>query len=165
METKVSKADIFKSIMGSYPTGVTIITTTDAKGVPAGLTANSFVSVSIEPLLVLFCVDARAGSLPAFRESGKFAVHILADDQQDVCWRFANREPNKFNDVEWKMSERGLPVLPGPAGLMECKTVQVVEAGDHTIFIGEVEHIEKNEKEPMLYFRRKVGSIPAGWSE
>ncbi|WP_232698480.1 flavin reductase family protein [Brevibacillus daliensis] len=165
METHISHTDTFKAIMGSYPTGVTIITTTDLEGNPAGLTANSFTSVSISPLLVLFCVDEKAGSLSAFRESGRFAVHVLAEDQQEICWRFASREPNKFNDVKWSLSERKLPVLPDCAGLMECKTVNVVEAGDHTIFIGEVEHIEKTDNEPLLYFRRKVGSIPANWNE
>lgn len=164
MQTHVNKnVDTFKAIMGSYPTGVTIITTEDAEGNPAGLTANSFVSVSIDPLLVLFCVDAKAGSLHAFKKAGRFAVHILAEDQNEVCWRFASREPNKFDDVEWSWSKRRLPVLPESLGLMECKTAQVVEAGDHTIFIGEVVHIEKTDKEPLLYFRRKVGSIPNSW--
>lgn len=166
MQTDVnSNADIFKAIMGSYPTGVTIITTEDVEGKPAGLTANSLVSVSIEPLLVLFCVDARAGSLNAFRQAGRFAVHILAEDQNEVCWRFSSREPNKFDDVEWSWSERRLPILPQSLGLMECQTVQTVEAGDHTIFIGEVVHIEKTDKNPLLYFRRKVGSIPPSWFE
>ncbi|MGE5701427.1 MAG: flavin reductase family protein [Clostridia bacterium] len=160
-----SNTDIFKAIMASYPTGVTIITTEDEQGNPAGLTANSFVAVSVDPLLVLFCVDGKASSLSALKKSGTFAVHILAEDQNEVCWRFASREPNKFDDVEWSWSKRRLPILPRSMGLMECRTVNVVEAGDHAIFIGEVEHIEKTDAEPLLYFRRKVGSIPASWFE
>ncbi|MGO0060815.1 flavin reductase family protein [Brevibacillus fluminis] len=164
MQTLVNtNVDTFKAIMGSYPTGVTIITTEDAEGNPVGLTTNSFVSVSINHLLVLFCADSKAGSLPAFKQAGKFAIHILAEDQNEVCWRFASREPNKFDDVEWSWSIGRLPVLPEPLGLMECRTVQVVEAGDHTIFIGEVMHIEKADKGPLLYFKRKVGSIPDRW--
>ncbi|MCP8971070.1 flavin reductase family protein [Ectobacillus ponti] len=153
----------FKQIMGSYPTGVTVVTTTGADGTPAGLTVNSFASVSLDPLLVLWCLDNRSSALAAFSESDVFAVHVLAAEQQDVCWAFAGKEPDRFGKVEWAQSEHGLPVISGSLGVLQCRKVQQMEAGDHQIFLGEVIAIEKEEKEPMLYFRRHVGKIPEHW--
>jgi flavin reductase (DIM6/NTAB) family NADH-FMN oxidoreductase RutF len=154
----------FKQIMGSYPTGVTILTTTDTEGNPSGLTVNSFASVSLDPLLVLWCIDRKASSLEAFRQSANFAVHVLADDQKDLCWAFAGKEPDRFSTANWNMSENYLPILSGSFGVLECKKVQEIEAGDHVILIGQVINIQHQDKEPMLYFRRNIGSIPADFA-
>lgn len=155
--------DLFKQIMGSYPTGVTIVTTTDHEGKPFGLTVNSFASVSLDPLLVLWCIDRKSTSLEAFQQSKGFAVHVLSEDQKELCWAFAGKDPDRFSTVTWSISDNNLPILSGSLGVLECKTVQQIEAGDHIIFIGEILHIEKEDKEPMLYFRRKVGMIPTDW--
>src|SRR4051794_29706541 len=121
MSTKIDIKNTFKDIMGSYPTGVTVVTTTTQEGINVGLTVNSFASVSLEPTLVLFCVDYRAGSLDAFKEAKKFAIHVLSEDQKDVCFKFAGSDSNKFSNVNWKLSELGVPVIEGAAGIMECK--------------------------------------------
>ncbi len=154
---------LFKQIMGSYPTGVTIVTTTDSQANPWGLTVNSFASVSLDPLLVLWCIDRRASSLEAFKKSAHYAVHVLAADQKDLCWAFAGKEPDRFSKANWSLSENQLPILSDSLGVFECKKVQEVDAGDHVILIGEVIGIQKQDKEPMLYFRRNVGAIPADW--
>jgi flavin reductase (DIM6/NTAB) family NADH-FMN oxidoreductase RutF len=154
---------VFKQIMGSYPTGVTVITTTDSEGTPCGLTVNSFASVSLDPLLVLWCLDKRSGSLETFQQSEGFAVHILAADQSELCWAFAGKDPDRFSKADWSLSKNNLPVISNSLGVMECKKVQTVDAGDHLIFIGQIIDIDKQDKEPMLYFRRNVGLIPAGW--
>jgi flavin reductase (DIM6/NTAB) family NADH-FMN oxidoreductase RutF len=154
---------LFKQIMGSYPTGVTIVTATDAEGNPGGLTVNSFASVSLDPLLVLWCIDRRSTSLEIFQKSKGFAVHVLGSDQAELCWAFAGKDPDRFSKATWAMSKNNLPVISDSLGVLECKTVQQIDAGDHVIFIGEVKNIDKQEKEPMLYFRRNVGMIPAGW--
>lgn len=153
----------FKEIMGSYPTGVTILTTTDAEGIPCGLTVNSFASVSLDPNLVLWCIDRRSASLEAFQMAEGFAVHVLAADQEEVCWAFAGKDPDRFSKANWTLSKNNLPVISGSLGVMECKTVQQIDAGDHVILIGEIIDIDKQDKEPMLYFRRNVGKISASW--
>ena len=150
---------IFKEVLGNYPTGVTIVTTVDAEGTPVGLTVNSLASVSLDPLLVLWSIDHKVSSIKAFTEGGKFAIHILAGEQQELCKTFASKV-DRFASCDWKLSENNLPVIDGVFAVLECKTFQTVEAGDHTILIGEVINIEKFEKNPMLYHRREFGPIP-----
>src|SRR5690554_778454 len=157
-----ARINAFKKVMNNYPTGVTIVTTMDRQvNSPVGLTISSFASVSIDPLMVLWCIDHRASSLEAFKKADGFAVHILASNQKEACWAFAGKEPDRFSKVEWGLSERNLPILSHCSSVLECKTVQQVVAGDHTIFIGEVLEINQSDNEPMLYFRQKVGSPPS----
>ncbi|WP_227937702.1 flavin reductase family protein [Alkalihalobacillus deserti] len=147
--------------MGNYPTGVTVVTTSDEQGVPVGLTVNSFASVSLDPLLVLWSIDHKVSSLDIFKNAGKFAVHVLAGDQQDLCKLFASKDMDRFSNCEWNSSEYGLPVVSGAFAVLQCKTFKQVEAGDHTILIGEVLDIQLDDKEAMLYHNRKFGPIPA----
>ncbi len=156
-----TNTEMFKEVMGSYPTGVTIVTSADAAGVPVGLTVNSFASVSLEPMMVLWCIDHKVSSFPVFRQSEGFAVHILAADQKELCWTFAGKSGDRFAGTGWTMSAGRRPILPGCFAVMECRKVQEVEAGDHTILIGEVEKIAREDREPMLYFRRNAGAVPA----
>lgn len=156
---------LYKEIMGSYPTGVTIVTTTDSENRPVGLTVNSFASVSLEPLLVLWCLDKRSGSIAAFKQTEKFAVNILSSEQKEACWTFASsKEKDRFAKVSWQMSDNQLPVLNDVFGAFECKKVNAIEAGDHIIFIGEVINITKNDRTPMLYYKRNIGSVPENWA-
>lgn len=167
VQSQAVSQQLFKEVMGSYPSGVTIITTVDQDGKPVGLTANSFVSVSIDPLLILWCIDKRAGSWSAFDNAEQFGVNILAANQAKACWTFASKtEPDRFGKHAWKLSSNNVPVLDGVFATFECKKSQVIDAGDHYILIGEVIHIEKQDDvEPMLYFRRKVGEVPASFLE
>ena len=163
MAENFDKVSVFKQIMGEYPTGVTIVTTIDEEDNPVGLTVNSFASVSIEPLLVLWCIDKRVSSYDAFIKAENFAVHTLSENQADACWAFAGKEPNRFSKVNWKKSDNDLPIIMESLGLLECKTVQQIDAGDHTILIGEVIKISKQDKSPLMYYSRNIGGIPANW--
>ena len=151
---------LFKEAMGSYPTGVTIVTSTDINGNPVGLTVNSFASVSLDPLMVLWSIDHKVSTLKTFTEQGKFAVHILAGDQQELCKTFASKNVDRFSTCKWDFSDHELPIIEGAFTVLECYTFKTVEAGDHTILIGEVTNIQINEKAPMLYHRRQFGPIP-----
>lgn len=158
---KEEKQAVFKQIMGNYPTGVTIVTTTTGDGTPVGLTVNSFASVSLDPLMLLWSIDHRVSSLKEFTEGGKFAVHVLAEEQKELCQTFASKHPDRFSTCDWKLSSNGLPIIDGAFGVFECITFKAIEAGDHTVLIGEVTDLQVDqEKDPMLYHRRVFGSIP-----
>ncbi|MDQ0087680.1 flavin reductase (DIM6/NTAB) family NADH-FMN oxidoreductase RutF [Paenibacillus anaericanus] len=150
----------FKQVMGNYPTGVTVVTTVDEHGVPLGLTVNSFASVSLDPLLILWSIDKRVSTYPTFIKTDKFAVHVLSGDQGDICSLFASKDVDRFKNCEWNFSEYNLPIITGATGVMQCKTFKTIEAGDHTILIGEIVDIQADNKEPLLYHKRKFGSIP-----
>ncbi|MFB3164460.1 flavin reductase family protein [Neobacillus sp. 179-J 1A1 HS] len=166
MTVKTESTQLFKEIMGSYPTGVTVITTVDSNNKPVGLTVNSFASVSLDPLLILWSIDKNAGSCDVFKKVDKFCVNILAGNQQEICWTFSSKsEQDRFSKQPWSLSKNKLPILENVFASLECKKVQFIKAGDHYILIGEVIDLNINEQEPMLYFRRKVGSVPEQWAK
>lgn len=159
--SKETNQEKFKQIMGNYPTGVTIVTTVTEDGTPVGLTVNSFASVSLDPMMLLWSIDHRVSSLKAFTEGGKFAVHVLAEEQSELCKVFASKVEDRFGQCNWKLSENGLPIIDGAFGVFECETFKAIEAGDHTVLIGEIVDLKVNpEKDPMLYHRRVFGPIP-----
>lgn len=156
----IEKETLFKEVMGNYPTGVTIVTSTSQKGEPVGLTVNSFASVSLDPMLILWSIDHGVSSLEEFKNASGFAVHILAGDQKELCKTFAGKR-DRFENADWSLSKYGFPILNDTFGVIQCNTFKQVEAGDHTILIGEVLDIQiDREKEPMMYHRRKFGPIP-----
>ncbi|MFK2825280.1 flavin reductase family protein [Bacillus sp. B190/17] len=161
---KAEQQNLFKEVMGNYPTGVTVVTGVTKDGTPVGLTVNSFASVSLDPLMVLWSIDHGVSTIKSFTEGGKFAVHVLSGNQQELCKTFATKGIDRFSQCKWEMSKSGLPIIEGAFGVLECETFQAVEAGDHTVLIGKVTdiHIHK-EKEPMLYHRRFFGPIPAAF--
>ena len=151
---------LFKEVMGNYPTGVTVVTTVDGHHIPLGLTVNSFASVSIDPLLILWSIDKSASSYQSFKKIDKFAVHILSCDQSEICNLFASKDTDRFEKCDWNLSEYNLPIIAGVSGVLQCKTAKTIDAGDHTILIGEVVDIKNENKEPLLYHKRNVGKIP-----
>lgn len=161
MET-ISQVE-FKKALGNYPTGVTVVTALDEYNKPVGLTVNSFASVSIDPLLILWSIDKKSGSFDAFTKVSKFAVNILADDQADLCGLFASKVEDRFGQCEWEKSSKHLPVFPGALSQLECEVYNKIDAGDHIIFIGEVIHITNEDKNPLLYHKRNFGAIPEGF--
>jgi len=150
----------FKTVMGNYPTGVTVVTAVDQDGTPVGLTVNSFASVSLDPTLILWSIDHKVTTLDIFKNADKFAVHTLASDQADICSLFASKGVDRFANCNWSLSEQGLPIISGAYGVLQCKAFKQIEAGDHTILIGEVIDIQNEDKEPLLYHKRKFGKIP-----
>lgn len=143
----------FRRVLGHFAAGVTIVTTVGDEGRPYGLTATAFTSVSLEPPLVLVCVDKRSDSHPHFHTSRVFAVNFLAHDHEHLSRRFAVSGGDKFTDVPIRTGVTGAPVLAEALGHLECRAVDIIEAGDHTIFIGQVEAAAAREGEPLLYFR------------
>ena len=150
----------FKKALGNYPTGVTVVTTFDKENKPIGLTVNSFASVSLDPLLILWSIDKKSKSLEDFMSTEKFAVNILASDQEKICFLFSSKEVDRFAQCEWQRSANNLPILANTASILECKNVQQIEAGDHVILIGQVTNILNADKAPLLYHQRSVGEIP-----
>ena len=131
-----------------------VVTTCDAEKRPAGLTCSSFASVSLEPPLILVCVDHKAQSFPALREHGRFAVNILSSGQEAISRRFATSKIlDKFEGVAHTISELGLPLVDGALAHLECITVSAHVEGDHTIFVGRVERMGVPGGEPLFYFK------------
>ncbi len=145
----------FKQAVGSFTTGVTVVTTWDADGVRHALTANSFTSVSLDPPLVLFCVDHRAPSLTGFRTSGHFAVNVLSAEQRDVAMQFARPAPDKFAGLSWRRGVFGAPLLDGCIAYIECTTEHRYNAGDHDIFLGRVHRVRVRDGKPLIFHRSR----------
>jgi flavin reductase (DIM6/NTAB) family NADH-FMN oxidoreductase RutF len=149
----VIAADDFRRVLGHFATGVTILTTCDSDARATGLTASAFSSVSLDPPLVLICVDHKSQSYPALKERGCFAVNILSVDQQAISRRCASSRLDKFDGVPHTISDLGLPLIEGAIAHLECTTVSTHVEGDHTIFVGRVERARVGTGEPLLYFR------------
>lgn len=140
-----------RDAFGAFMTGVTIVTTVSADGAPAGLTANSFTSVSLDPALLLVCLSGRSRTLPSIRASGGFAVNILAEGQRDLSNRFAGRSDDRFAGVDWTPGPRGGPILTGACGWFDCALHDEVAAGDHLVMIGKVEGFGLIGGKPLGY--------------
>ena len=143
----------FRRVLGQFAAGVAIVTTVGDDGKPYGLTATAFTSVSLEPPLVLVCVDKAAESHPHFHASRVFAVNFLRADHEHLSRRFAVSGGDKFKDLVVTRGVTGAPLLPDALGYLECRTVEIFEGGDHTIFLGQVEAGDARDGEPLLYFR------------
>jgi flavin reductase (DIM6/NTAB) family NADH-FMN oxidoreductase RutF len=142
-----------RRIMGHFATGVTVITTIDKDGQPYGLTANALTSVSLDPPLLLICVDKKAESYPYFEESKVFTVNILAEGQESLSRRFAVSGGDKFKGVAYRNGANGAPILEGALAYIECKLYGSFEGGDHTVYLGEIEQAETVETKPLVFFR------------
>ncbi|WP_115935463.1 flavin reductase family protein [Aestuariispira insulae] len=145
----------FRSACGQFATGVCVVTGMLDNKSPVGVTINSFSSVSLEPPLVLFCLDKNALSFDAFSIASRFAVNILAEDQQALSNNFARQSDDKFADIDYQVTEEGVPVLENCLTVMECRMYAVHDGGDHQIIVGEVSRIRKQREDarPLLYFR------------
>jgi flavin reductase (DIM6/NTAB) family NADH-FMN oxidoreductase RutF len=149
----------FRRVMSRFATGVAVVTTLDAAAAPVGLTINSFSSVSLDPPLVLWSIDLRASSLEAFRNSGSFAINILPRSAEALCRRFAERLPDRFAGMPYASGRRGQPLLPGMLGQVCCRTWSRYPAGDHEIFVGEVEEIVAGDGDPLVFYRGRFTSL------
>jgi flavin reductase (DIM6/NTAB) family NADH-FMN oxidoreductase RutF len=141
----------FRRGLSQFASGVTVVTTLDAGGNPQGLTASSFCSVSLDPPLVLVCVDNRLVARAAIAESGSFAVSVLAEAQESMSRRFAGGGPDKFTGPGLAPGTNGAPLVSGALAHLECRLVASHPAGDHTIFVGEVLRLEATPGRPLLY--------------
>src|SRR5262245_59416676 len=151
----------FRTALRSFAAGVTVVTTRDREGRPSGLTASAFTSVSLVPPLVLVCVDHIATAHPDFRTHGWFAVNVLRREQEALSRRFAESGGDKFRGVACHEGATGLPLLDGALATLECRLVEAHEAGDHTIFVGEVQTASVEEGRPLVYFHGTYHSLTA----
>ena len=143
----------FRSVMGNFATGVTVITATGEPG-PVGMTANAVASLSLDPLLLLVAFDNTARTLQVVRATKRFGVNVLAAGQEDLARLFASKAPEdaKFAGVPHTMHD-GLPVIEGTLAWVGCRLEQLVPGGDHSIGIGAVETAEAGSGRPLLWFR------------
>jgi flavin reductase (DIM6/NTAB) family NADH-FMN oxidoreductase RutF len=143
---------LFRHALSQFASGVTVVTARDTAGRAYGLTISSFASVSLEPPLILVSVDRKSDSHPGFRDTGKFAVSVLAEGQEDVSRRFATKESDKFT-VPMVEGRLGLPLVPGALAHLECEVKSATDAGDHVIYVGLVLHAEVRPGRPLVYHR------------
>lgn len=143
----------FRKVLGSFAAGVTIITTVGDDGKPYGLTATAFSSVSLDPPLVLVCVDKKSESYPHLLSARRFSVSFLADGHEELSNRFARSGGDKFGGLEVEVAHTDVPRPLGVLAYVDCVTTDVVDAGDHSIFLGRVEAGDACEGEPLVYFR------------
>jgi flavin reductase (DIM6/NTAB) family NADH-FMN oxidoreductase RutF len=157
---KISK-DEFRAALSRFASGVTVVTTRDRENRLHGITVSAFCSVSLDPPLILVCIDRQAGSHYAFEQSRAFVVHILREDQQYLSDRFASQLPDKFEGVKYRPGIEHLPVLEDVLVSLECRLVAAHDGGDHTIYTGEIVVSTVNDGKPLIYFQgdyRKIGS-------
>jgi flavin reductase ActVB len=148
--------------MSSFPSGATIVTTSDSDGRWWGFTASSFCSVSMDPPLVLTCLANSAQCFPAFAEATRWNIHVLQHRHADLAMRFATRGAAKFDGAGFQPDLDGLPFLKGVSISLRCTTYSKVDGGDHLVLIGQVEEVGLGEEMPFVYFRRKFHSLPIG---
>jgi len=149
-----------RNVMGHFATGVTIITTKDVSGKPFGLTANAFSSLSLDPPLLLICVDKKVDCYACFEESKVFGVNFLSEGQDQLSTRFATKGIEKFEGVSYKLGELGVALLDGAVAHLECKLINAYEGGDHTIYIGEIHSAAVLTDRPLLFFKGKYYQLP-----
>lgn len=142
---------LLRRALGSFVTGVTVVTTRTAGGDPVGLTVNSFNAVSLAPPLVLWSLALRAASYDAFVQANHFAVNVLAADQIPLSETFAKTGGDKFASTAWRSALAEMPLLDGTAASFICRNTHRFPGGDHQIIVGEVVAFEKNERTPLVY--------------
>ena len=149
-----------RTVMSCFPTGVTVVATRDGGGGPLGLTVNSFTSVSLEPPLVLVCIDRDANSHDPLLAAGGFTVSVLSGPQADIAARFATRpSEGRFEGIDWSPAPSGNPVLSGCTAWLDCSVQEVLTAGDHTIVLAEVVAADWTEEPALLFHRGVLGPV------
>lgn len=144
----------FRDVLGSYPTGVCVITSQADAGDRWGLAVGSFSSISLDPPLVGFLPDKRSYSWERIAETGRFCVNVLASEQIDDCRRFAARHEDKFKGISHGTSPAGLPILDGALAWIDCDIERIVELGDHLLVVGAVRAMERRaEGSPLIFYR------------
>jgi 4-hydroxyphenylacetate 3-hydroxylase, reductase component len=150
-----------RRVMGHFATGVTVITTKDKDGNPNGLTANAFMSLSLNPPLVVISVDKSATCYGCFELQNGFTVNFLSEDQEEIPRRFATKGADKFADLKWRAGTNGAAIIDGVLGYVECKITECHEGGDHSIVVGEIVDVSASGERPLLFFKGKYQRLPS----
>lgn len=143
----------FRSVLSRFASGVTVVTAVDDGGVDHGITVSAFCSLSLEPPLILICIDHGTVMHHILENSTALAVNILAVDQEELARRFSDPDNDRFDGTSFTRGANGAAVLTGAAAHLECALTHRFEGGDHTIFVGRVETAESSDAPPLLYFR------------
>ena len=149
----------FRRALSRFASGVTVVTLRDKDGMPHGITVSAFSSVSMNPPLILVCIDKNAGSHQAFHESERFVVNILSENQSEHSDQFASKIPDKFINIHHHENVEGIPVLKNALVNLGCRLVSDFIAGDHTVFVGEIEKAHVNEGSPLVYYQGNYRKI------
>jgi flavin reductase (DIM6/NTAB) family NADH-FMN oxidoreductase RutF len=153
----------FRHALSQFATGVTVVTVERAPGQAYGMTANSLTSVSLDPLLVLICVDQRSHLLPLIKQKRQFAINVLKEHQQAISAYFAQAEQTPETDaklgIQYRWTQAGIPLIEDTIAQIVCRVVASYIAGDHTIFLGEVQSADLFPGEPLLFFRSHYRQI------
>ncbi len=153
---------LFLRVMGSFASGVTVVTVMGEDGAPRGFTASAVSSLSLEPRMLLVCVNERSTTLQTILQAGSFAVNILSAAQQDIAQQFATSSGDRFAGVRWRPGTvTGAPLIDGSLVYAECTVSDTCKGGDHVILMGEVVAGDAREAEPLLYFRGRYGKYEA----
>lgn len=152
-------SDDFRAALSRFASGVTVVTTKDAAGKLHGITVSAFCSVSLDPPLVLVCIEKSAGSHNAINESCVFAVNILSAEQTEISEHFASVLEDKFEGIDLIVSNLDIPILSKSLVTLECRLTQTLDGGDHSIFLGKVEYLTIRDAEPLVYYRSDYRSI------
>ncbi|MEP6900708.1 MAG: flavin reductase family protein [Actinomycetota bacterium] len=144
--------DEFRAALARFPSGVTVVTTKDATGRFHGITVSAFTSVSLEPPMILVCIEKKTGSHDAFQESEFFVVNMLAEGQENLSNRFASQLNDKFDGALYRLGIGEIPVLEDAFVTLECRLAYAHEGGDHTIFVGLIEKSNVKDENPLVYW-------------
>ena len=154
----VSSVD-FRAALSRFASGVSVVTTKDAVGKLFGITVSAFCSVSLDPPLVLICIEKTTGSHHAFTESGRFTVNILTESQANISEHFASLLEDKFSMIDHAVDEHGIPLLQNSLATLQCVLFKTLDGGDHSIFLGLVEHVSVRDDDPLIYFKSTYHTI------
>ncbi|HEX8996243.1 MAG TPA: flavin reductase family protein [Ktedonobacterales bacterium] len=151
----------FKSVLGRFPTGVTVVTTCDGER-PAGVTVNAFASVSLDPPLVMVSIDKRSHLHDLIAQTGFFAANILAAHQEDISRRFAGQTADRnerFRQIPFHEGVTGAPLLDDAIAHVECRVAAIYPGGDHSLILGKVEGLGARTGDPLIYYRARYGAL------
>jgi flavin reductase (DIM6/NTAB) family NADH-FMN oxidoreductase RutF len=159
MSSAAVSPELFRRACALFPTGVAVLTTRAPDGIPHGLTVNAFCSLSLDPPLVLVAIDRACSLLDTFAKAERFSINFLSVDQQDLSVRFSQLPEGRFTGVPWTEGAEGTPLIDGAIGSIECRTTQVIDAGDHRALIGEVVGASVGEGDPLVFFRSEYAGL------
>lgn len=159
MSAQPSDSKAFRNALGQFATGVTVITTLDAEGRKVGMTANSFSSVSLDPMLVLWSIARTSKSFSAFVEARQFAIHVLGADQKALSSQFASSCEDRFSSVPHRAGLGGVPILDDYSAVFQCETESRFEGGDHIIIVGRVIEFDNRAKSPLIFHAGRYADL------
>jgi flavin reductase (DIM6/NTAB) family NADH-FMN oxidoreductase RutF len=151
-------SEAFRHVIGHFASGVTVITS-EVDGVPYGTTASAVSSLSVEPPMVLICMNRSSQTGTAVSRSGRFAINILRDDQHDLARRFASKDPDKFTDVSLRQADGGQPLLAEALAHLVCRVTEEVPGGTHVVFLAAVDQATAHDGAPLAYFKGEFGRL------